>query len=119
MGQVLFYPPNVAGWPGGANWLTTQMLIARENFAQRLLNGPIAGDSPWLSSLPNDPHAAARTLIVTILQNDASSDAPAQLLGYLEGSGTSALAALSVENRDERLRNAAYLTMAMPAYQLG
>ena len=32
MGQMLFYPPNVAGWPGGANWLTSQMLIARENF---------------------------------------------------------------------------------------
>jgi uncharacterized protein (DUF1800 family) len=119
MGQVLFYPPNVAGWPGGANWLTTQMLIARENFVQRLVNAPQSGDSTWLASLPNDPRAAARTLIVTILQNDASSDAPAQLVGYLEGSGTSALAALSVENRDERLRNAAYLTMAMPAYQLG
>jgi uncharacterized protein (DUF1800 family) len=119
MGQVLFSPPNVAGWPGGANWLTTQMLIARENFILRLLNSPAAASSTWLANLPNDPTAAARQLIVTILQNDASGDAPAQLIGYLDGTGTSALAALSVENRDERLRNAAYLTMAMPAYQLG
>jgi uncharacterized protein (DUF1800 family) len=119
MGQVLFYPPNVAGWPGGANWLTTQMLLARENFVLKLVNAPTSDESAWLANLPNDPAAAARQLIVTILQNDASSDAPAQLIGYLDGAGTSALAALSVENRDERLRNAAYLTMAMPAYQLG
>jgi hypothetical protein len=118
MGQGLFHPPNVAGWPAGTNWLTTQMLLARVNFAQRLVYDPQSSDS-WITRLPNDSAAAARTLIVMILQSDASSDASAQLLGYLEGSGTSALAALSVENRDERLRNAAYLTMAMPAYQLG
>jgi uncharacterized protein (DUF1800 family) len=119
MGQVLFYPPNVAGWPGGANWLTTQMLLARENYVLKLVNGPAAGQSPWMASVPNDPRAAARALIETILQNDASSDAQTQLTQYLDGTGTSALAALSVENRDERIRNAAYLTMAMPAYQLG
>jgi uncharacterized protein (DUF1800 family) len=119
MGQVLFEPPNVAGWPGGANWLTTDTLIARENYAQRLVNSPLTDRSSWLGDLPNDPRAAATTLIGTILQNDCSNDALPQLMGYLSGNGTSALAALSVENRDERLRNAAYLTMAMPAYQLG
>src|SRR5713101_7942427 len=33
MGQVLFYPPNVAGWPGGASWINSSTLLNRLNFA--------------------------------------------------------------------------------------
>ena len=33
MGQRLFQPPNVAGWPGGMEWLTSPALVARANFA--------------------------------------------------------------------------------------
>jgi uncharacterized protein (DUF1800 family) len=37
MGQVLFEPPNVAGWPGGANWLSSGTMIARQNFLARIV----------------------------------------------------------------------------------
>ena len=33
MGQRPFRPPNVAGWPGGLEWLTDAGLVARQNFA--------------------------------------------------------------------------------------
>jgi len=33
MGQRLFYPPNVAGWPDGLNWLRGPTLLARAEFA--------------------------------------------------------------------------------------
>ena len=33
MGQLLFYPPNVAGWPGGTSWINGSTLLARINFA--------------------------------------------------------------------------------------
>ena len=33
MGQVLFYPPNVAGWPGGNTWINSSALLTRLNFA--------------------------------------------------------------------------------------
>jgi uncharacterized protein (DUF1800 family) len=36
LGQDLFYPPNVGGWPGGRAWLTTRSLIGRANFAAGL-----------------------------------------------------------------------------------
>lgn len=36
LGQDLFYPPNVGGWPGGRAWLTTRSLIGRANFAASL-----------------------------------------------------------------------------------
>jgi uncharacterized protein (DUF1800 family) len=33
MGQVLFYPPNVAGWPAGSSWINSSTLLTRINFA--------------------------------------------------------------------------------------
>lgn len=36
MGQILFYPPNVAGWPGGASWINSSTLLNRVNFATGL-----------------------------------------------------------------------------------
>jgi uncharacterized protein (DUF1800 family) len=119
MGQILFYPPNVAGWPGGANWLTSQMLIARENFVAKLVNAPDMAQSTWMGAVPMDASKAARELVATILQSDAPTQAYQQLVAFLDGAGTSALGMLSAENYQERVRGAAYLTMAMPAYQLG
>jgi uncharacterized protein (DUF1800 family) len=37
MGQVLFYPPNVAGWPGGRNWIDSSSLAYRMRLAQMIL----------------------------------------------------------------------------------
>jgi uncharacterized protein (DUF1800 family) len=39
LGQDLFYPPNVGGWPGGRAWLSTGALIGRANFAAALAGG--------------------------------------------------------------------------------
>ncbi len=118
MGQVLFYPPNVAGWPGGANWLTSDTMIARQNFLKRTLNSQTIAASSWLRDVPMHPQSASRTLVSAILQGDAASSSSAQLEGYLGGAGTSALGALNPENYEQRISGAAYLAMAMPAYQL-
>ena len=39
LGQDLFYPPNVGGWPGGRSWLTSRSIIGRANFAASLVDG--------------------------------------------------------------------------------
>jgi uncharacterized protein (DUF1800 family) len=36
LGQVLFYPPNVAGWPGGRNWIDSSTLLLRMRIPQIL-----------------------------------------------------------------------------------
>ena len=36
LGQVLFYPPNVAGWPGGKNWIDSSSLMLRLRIPQIL-----------------------------------------------------------------------------------
>ena len=38
LGQVLFYPPNVAGWPGGTNWIDSSTLMVRLRLARVLTN---------------------------------------------------------------------------------
>jgi uncharacterized protein (DUF1800 family) len=118
MGQILFLPPNVKGWDGGAAWLNSQTLLTRENFASGLMAK--MGDATWMQRTMTsmDPAGVSRALTATILQGDVSPASTAHLTAYLDGSGVSALAALSGENADERIRGAAYLTMAMPAYQL-
>jgi uncharacterized protein (DUF1800 family) len=118
MGQRLFYPPDVKGWDGGAAWLSSQTLIARENFASGLMTK--MSDTGWLGGAVSTMNAAtvARTVTDTILQGDVSPAAANRLVAYLAGTGEAALGALSGENADERIRGAAYLTMAMPAYQL-
>jgi uncharacterized protein (DUF1800 family) len=41
MGQDLFYPPNVGGWPGGRAWLSTRTIIARTNCMAALVAGSL------------------------------------------------------------------------------
>lgn len=36
LGQVLFYPPNVAGWPGGKTWIDSSTLMLRMRIPQLL-----------------------------------------------------------------------------------
>lgn len=44
MGQVLFEPPNVKGWPGGRSWLNTATVLARDNIAESLARGTLWGN---------------------------------------------------------------------------
>ncbi len=38
LGQVLFRPPNVAGWPGGKNWIDSSSLMYRIKIPSTILN---------------------------------------------------------------------------------
>lgn len=43
LGQDLFDPPNVKGWPGGTRWITSATLVNRWQFLQRGLRGSEMG----------------------------------------------------------------------------
>lgn len=43
MGQDVFDPPNVGGWPVGKKWIHARSLIARANCAAALVNGASVG----------------------------------------------------------------------------
>jgi len=41
LGQVLFNPPNVAGWPGGRSWIDSSSLMYRMKIPSTLLNAGV------------------------------------------------------------------------------
>jgi uncharacterized protein (DUF1800 family) len=62
LGQDLFDPPNVKGWPGGQAWITSNTLLARQQFLQRLLRGQEmaveGGREGPLAAIPQGPWPA-------------------------------------------------------------
>ncbi len=39
LGQMLFYPPNVVGWPGGKAWIDSSSLMMRMRIPQLINDG--------------------------------------------------------------------------------
>lgn len=50
LGQILFYPPSIAGWPSGKNWLDSTALMVRLQLPQ-VINGKVNID---MQTKPND-----------------------------------------------------------------
>jgi uncharacterized protein (DUF1800 family) len=68
MGQSLFAPPNVKGWPGGRTWLNSATVLARQNFAQTMLGGATA---PMPIPAPPADAPAQGVVVVTEVTPDA------------------------------------------------
>jgi hypothetical protein len=71
MGQDLFAPPNVKGWPGGPSWLNTSTVLVRDNFAGALAMGTI-----W-SSPAAEPTSAMGTVVPKPAQGGGKPTQPA------------------------------------------
>ncbi len=127
MGQVLFEPPNVAGWPGGTNWLNSSTMFARLN----LLNGLTGGASlanqtarrqqPAQRQQPTPTPPPATTTVATAEQTLAhylpfvlDDNVPADTRQvYLDYAGDPA-ATLSAD----KLRGLVYLVLGSPQFHL-
>jgi len=55
MGMNLFEPPNVAGWPGGLDWINSGTLLARAEFAKELASADSGGNRLKLSNITGLP----------------------------------------------------------------
>jgi uncharacterized protein (DUF1800 family) len=64
MGQVLYDPPTVGGWPSNGAWLSSSSLLARVNFAQTVVNRG--------GSLP-DPATAVRNQLDGVVGPDTAA----------------------------------------------
>ncbi|VWB31940.1 DUF1800 domain-containing protein [Burkholderia metallica] len=63
LGQNLFYPPNVKGWPGGALWINSTTLLARKQFVDQLFRATeTAGIHPPAHAMPVVDTASAAGL---------------------------------------------------------
>jgi Protein of unknown function (DUF1800) len=52
LGQTLFDPPNVAGWPGGRTWITPATLLQRGNLFREVLFPDVKAFRPPDRSMP-------------------------------------------------------------------
>jgi len=116
LGQDLFYPPNVGGWPGGRAWLSSRSLIGRANFAAALVEGPAVG-----ISAPLDPTAlAARQGKRCDLDGVVSAGANLLLGAEPPASSREAIArAIGSKPGGDTLKRALTLLLASPEAQLG
>jgi uncharacterized protein (DUF1800 family) len=58
MGQNLFSPPNVKGWPGGNAWIDANTLLARKQFIDRLARADEGPPPPAMLAMSPEPAAA-------------------------------------------------------------
>ena len=113
LGQDLFYPPNVGGWPGGRSWLTTRALIGRANYAAALVEGQGVGRPGPMDALALAGRYGAR---------DAAGFFTRLLLGTEPAPAWRARLAAAVDpnvtEEAEAARRTAALILAMPEAQV-
>lgn len=61
LGQVLFNPPNVAGWPGGRNWIDSSSLLLRMQLPALMFGGLESSLKVKESGDDNDPFENRRS----------------------------------------------------------
>lgn len=134
MGQSLFAPPNVKGWPGGKTWLNTATVLERANFAASLVSGivwqpppdvatfVVTGDLPPPKAFDparaieeekaTSPEEVVRVLLDVYVQGGARPATRDKLVAYIaEGKPTGLALA-------KRVREAVHAILTMPEYQL-
>jgi uncharacterized protein (DUF1800 family) len=72
MGQNLFAPPNVKGWPGGEVWINSSTLLARKQFLDRLFRA----DDPAgrMAPLPDAMAQLPKQVVATDGVQDADNE---------------------------------------------
>ena len=115
LGQELFFPPNVGGWPGGRRWLSGRGIVARANFAAALALGRLGAVAkpPDLADLAarhgrKDPMEALDFFSVILSGRRADQAVSASLWQAAAATGSD----------PDRLNRAVALLLARPESQL-
>jgi uncharacterized protein (DUF1800 family) len=121
MGQDVMVPPSVKGWDGGPLWISTATLLARFNFANKLV---VSGA---LQLTPDDLVAQAGgmdatrvldAIVAGALQDDVTSDVRATLRDFLDSKSAEVPVPLGPENYQAKIRGALALVLNLPSNQL-
>ncbi|WP_018132229.1 DUF1800 domain-containing protein [Effusibacillus pohliae] len=106
MGQELFNPPNVAGWPDGPAWLNTSMLLARCNFVEAVVESLTPNEFPLQGERPG---VMVEDLLQRVGLADASQNTRLQLQHYAEQ---------TMSDRTALMRGLLHLSLISPEAQL-
>ena len=115
MGQLLYEPPNVAGWHLGANWFSTGTMLARMNFAATLASS----QKEFLAASLETEGGTSQGLLTAMLDRVTPApldSAPQQaLMTYLLAGGSWTG---NTEQLNTRASGLARLLVACSEYQL-
>jgi uncharacterized protein (DUF1800 family) len=87
MGQQLFEPPNVGGWPLGANWFSTGTMLARTNFAATLASSQKEFLGASLTAEGQSPQALLEEMLARVTPAPFDSAPRQALMSYLAAAG--------------------------------
>ena len=129
MGQTLFNPPNVAGWPGGAAWFNTTSWLERVNQVNRLVTLRKDSHTQPVSFLPwaqryglTTPDAAADYFLNLLVDGQVLPQQRQALVTYLRDGVTWPKPGQVLKETDlvidRKMRGLVYLIASMPEYQL-
>jgi uncharacterized protein (DUF1800 family) len=129
MGQNLFEPPNVKGWDGGMNWIATDTMMERFNFAARITGGKFDAVDGYIvpaQMASNYKLTNAKDMVEYFLNLLVDDDVPRstkkRLLTYvqsdLSGKQLDADQTLDAKTLDAKMRGLIHLVMTLPTYQL-
>lgn len=131
MGQMLFFPPNVGGWPRGEGWISTATILTRYNFAGLVLTGGMPGlvrRPPAAPPLPGGvtrlldgaatAEDAVNRLVDTLVYGAMDEQRKGALVRALGAGGLQAGSAAAAGDAQARLRTALHLLMSSPDYQV-
>jgi uncharacterized protein (DUF1800 family) len=88
MGQQLFEPPNVGGWPLGADWFSTGTMLARTNFAATLAASQKQHLAAALESDGQTPQALLSAMLDRVTPAPLDAAPQQALMAYLVAAGT-------------------------------
>lgn len=113
MGQTIFDPPNVAGWPGGPAWINSTTMIDRVNFASSIVNNRSAfkPEETAEKSGAKSWKEAVDYYLNLLLDGNMAAEEREALYDY-------AGALAKVVDFDVSLRAVVYLILASADYQL-
>jgi uncharacterized protein (DUF1800 family) len=115
MGQQVYSPPNVGGWPGNTEWVNSTAYFARAEIARQLLSidGDQTVDPSEIAQAKNlnTPAQVVDYFLDLLVQSDAPADYRQSLINFI-GTFNGA------RDRDGKLRGLVRLIMATPVYQM-
>jgi uncharacterized protein (DUF1800 family) len=117
MGQTLFQPPNVRGWPGGEQWVTSATLFTRYNTASQLVSGVGLSGGVRVEAMAGANAKAEQVVdaaVARFLQRPLNDQKRAALLEVMANQPAKA----SRRDRDNRVRQMVSLVLSTPEYQV-
>jgi uncharacterized protein (DUF1800 family) len=130
MGMVLLNPPDVFGWPGREDWLTTSQLFARMNWANAFVSN--RSTMPGNTGIPVDAvlqtaglgaQATAEQVvdyfINLLVQTPLSNPSRQALIDYMKkgDNGTIGNFVLDTTTKDKKVRGLIHLLLSSPEAQ--